>query len=161
MKLPTSTSTVTKKYHIEVPTHQHQSTAPAVYKVWFGKHYFIWKGKGLLQSASQLAESIERYLRLQKNEPESWIYHVCNHVAKTRCIRATIEVVQSGFVKKGTKGAIDCLSMLREEQRLLDAAGDDKYCLNNNTQAYVSKWMELDAVSDVQKFLTEWEKSRQ
>lgn len=158
MRINPNGPTVTKKYHIEVPTHQFGSTVAAVYRVWFGKHYFIWKGKYLLQSASQLAESIERYIRLEKNEPESYLLHICNHITKTRCMKATIEVVEAGFIKEGTASSINCYEILRAEQKLLKKAKNDTYCLNNNEQAYISKWMEEGCPDDVQRFLKSWNK---
>ncbi len=158
MRTQGNTPTVTKKYHIEVPTHQFDSTSAAVYKVWFGKHYFIWKGKGLLQSVTQLAESIERYIRLQKDERENFLYHVCAHINKTRCIKATVEVVETGFIKDGTETAIDCYAILKAEQKLLKKATGDQYCLNNNEQAYISQWMEKECPTEVQRFLKTWNK---
>lgn len=158
MRINSTGPTVTKKYHIEVPAHQYSATDAAVYKVWFGKHYFIWKGKALLQSASQLAESIERYIRLGKNESESYLFHICNHITKTRCMKAIIEVAESGFIKEGTSTSIDCYAILKAEQKLLKAADGDQYCLNNNEQAYISKWMEEGCPADVQRFLKTWKK---
>lgn len=151
--------TITSKYHIEVPTNDHMSP-PSVYKVWFGKSYFIWKGKSLLQSATWLAESIERYLRNDKNDTDSYLYFVCAHIRKTRCIKATIEVVDSDLIREGTAHSIDVYRMLKVEQSLLDeaTAHEDKKCLNNNFQAHIPKWMEQEAPADVVKFRRTWKK---
>lgn len=148
MKTKTNQPTVTKKYHIEVPTHTYDS-APTVFKVWFGKHYLIWKGKSLLQSCQFLAENIERYIRLQKNIDTDYLFHVCNHVKKTRCAKATVEVLGQDFTRRGTEDAIDGFKMLKMEQDLLNKAKKDPMCLNNNLIAYVSGWI---AKKDVEKF---------
>lgn len=140
MKTKTNAPTVTKKYHIEVPTHTYDSD-PSIFKVWFGKHYLIWKGKSLLQSCQFLAENIERYIRLQKNIDTDYLYHVCNHVKRTRCMQATVEVLGQDFIRRGTEEAIDGFKMLKMEQDLLNKAKNDTLCLNNNLIAYVSGWI--------------------
>ncbi len=157
MKTSTSKPTITRKFPIEVPTHTYGSPI-AVYKVWFGKAYFIWKGLSLLQSATNLAEGVERYIRLDKNEDTNHLFLVCNYVKKHKVKSATIEVIETDFVKKNTLAGIDCLSILKCEQRLLDEATGDDLCLNNNEQAYISQWMQKDHVRDVMKFQAIWEK---
>lgn len=148
---------VTKKYPIELPQVSYYG-APAVYKVWFGKSYFIWKGKSLKQSAEQLSESIERYLRFNKDDSDSVLYVLCAHIKKTRCMRAKIEMVDSDLRKEGSSVAIDTYRMLRLEQDLLNEAMESHKCLNYNQQAYIPKWMENEAPGDVQKFLRNWNK---
>jgi len=46
MYIPTDKCLVTKKFHIEVPTDKYYSNM-AVYKIWFGKCFFIWKGSDM------------------------------------------------------------------------------------------------------------------
>ncbi len=149
MKTSPSTPTITKKFHIEVPTHQYFSTA-AVFKIWFGKSYLIWKGKSLLQSCQFIAENIERYIRLQKDIREDYLYHVCAHVVKTRCIKAHVEVLEHEFNRRGSEETIDAYKLLMAEQKYLNKAKGDPLCLNNNEQAYISNWMPK---KDVDKFL--------
>ena len=143
MKTSASKVTVTEKWHIEVPTHQYESI-PTVFKVYFGKKYFIWKGKSLLQSCQYLAESIERYIRLQKNIDTDYLYHVCNHIKKTRSQLATVEVIDNSFVRS-IKGAesINGYALMVAEQKLLDKAKNDELCLNNNEEAYVPAWISI------------------
>lgn len=148
MKTKTNAPTVTSKYHIEVPTHTYDS-GPTVFKLWFGKHYLIWKGKSMLQACQFIAENIERYIRLQKNIDTDYLYHVCNHVKKTRCQKATVEVLGQDFTRRGASEAIDGYKMLKMEQELLYKAAKDPFCLNNNDMAYVSNWI---AQKDVDKF---------
>lgn len=155
MKTSTNTPKITSKFHIEVPTDTYVGSPACVYKVWFGKSYLIWKGKRLLQSAEMLAESIERYIRLDKDEPASWIYHVCNYIKRHKCTRAKIEMEASDFIKPGTTEAIDGYRLLKCEQALLDEAAGDPNCLNNNEQAYIPGWINPD---DSNKFLRTWKK---
>lgn len=148
---------ITPKYHIEVPTHTYMSP-PCVYKVWFGKSYFIWKGKSLLLSATWLAEGIERALRLENIDDTNYLWYVYKYIKKTRCLKAFVEVMDSDLIKEGSTTAIDVYRMLKTEQNLLKEASGDILCLNNNEQAYIAKWMEQDASADVAKFRRNWDK---
>lgn len=139
MKTKTDQPTVTDKFHIEVPTHTYLSV-PSIFKVFFGKHYLIWKGKSLLQSCQFLAEGIERYIRLKKNDEADYLFHVCNHIKRTRGIKATVKVIANEF-KKPDSEAINGFRMLKMEQELLDRAKKDPLCLNNNAEAYVPAWI--------------------
>jgi hypothetical protein len=159
MKTSSLKPTITKKWHIEVPTHQYLSD-PTVFKVWFGKSYLIWKGKSLLQSCQSLAESIERYIRQQKDDDTAYLYHVCNHIKKTRCLMATVEVVENDFIRN-IKGAesINGYGLLVAEQKLLDKAHGDPLCLNNNEIAYQSGWITKAHQEKFLKFLNEERKA--
>lgn len=152
MKTSTSKPTVTKKWPIEVPTHTYESV-PSVFKIEFGKHYLIWKGKSLLQSCQFIAENIERNIRMQKDDPADYLYHVVKHIKKTRCIGATVKVLDNEFTK-GDTTTVNAYKLLMTEQKLLDAAIGDPLCLNNNAQAYISQWM---PPKDQQKFLEHYE----
>lgn len=142
MKTSASVPTVTDKWPIEVPTHQYASV-PTVFKIFFGKKYFIWKGKSLLQSCQNLAESLERYIRLKKDDDQDYLYHVAKHVRRTRCLSGTVKVIDNDFIRviKGVDN-INGYAMLIAEQKLLDAAKrDPEMCLNNNVQAYIPGWI--------------------
>lgn len=151
MNTSTSKPTFTRKFPIEVPTHTYGSPV-AVYKVWFGTHYLIWKGMSLLQSATSLAEGIERYIRLDKREPNDLMHKVATHVAKWRVKTAKIEVLATDFTKKRTTHGIDCYAMLKYEQGLLDEGADDPLCLNTNKEVYIPSWIKNDHVKDLMKF---------
>ena len=114
------------------------------------KKYLIWKGKSLLQSCQFLAEGIERFIRLQKTDDTDYLYHVCTHIKKTRCITASVEVIDNTFIRAKNGGeSINGYAMLVLEQRLLDKAKNDIMCLNNNLEAYVPNWI---SVAHKQKF---------
>lgn len=153
MKTSASSPTVTDKWHIEVPTHQYESI-PTVFKVWFGKKYLIWKGKSLLQSCQYLAESLERYIRQQKDIDTDQLYHVCNHIKKTRCIVATVEVIDNAFIRTiKDSESINGYALLVAEQKLLDKATGDPLCLNNNEYAYTPKWISKAHIDKFDQFL--------
>lgn len=141
MKTSSSLPTITKHFHIEVPTHQYESVA-SVFKIYFGKKYLIWKGKSLLQACKFIAEGVDRNIRLKRSDDTDYLYHVCNHVKKTRCIKATVEVIDNSFERTIREAhSINGYAMLVLEQRLLDKAKNDELCLNNNEIAYVPNWM--------------------
>lgn len=150
-----SGASITPKFPIEVPTNVYGSPA-CVYKVWFGKKYFVWKGKSLMQSAIILADSIERYIRLKKKDPSSWLCKLCDHIKKEKITTAHIEVMDTEFIQEGTKSTLDVYRMLQLEQALLNEAGNSKKCLNNNEQAYIPAWMEEKYYDDTQRFLRNW-----
>jgi hypothetical protein len=146
----------TKKfgYSIIVPTDSHPSV-PTVYKVYFGKKYLIWKGKSLLQSCELMAKSISANLskvgRGDVIPPTDYLVHVIRHIKSTRCLSATVEVVENDYLDEFD--SIDGLRLLKKEQSLIDAADGDPLCLNNNEQAYIplnSIWIKEDTK---QKFL--------
>lgn len=123
-------------YSIIVPTEKN-SSVPTLYKVFFGTHYFIWKGKALLQSCEILAKSISATLsRMNKGElikPSDQLYHVVKHIKSKRVDHATVEVISNDYIDEND--VINGLQILKDEQRLLDESGD--HCLNNNEQSYV------------------------
>ncbi len=154
MKTSTTIPTITKKWPIEVPTHDYNSVA-SIFKVKFGTRYLLWKGKSLLQACQYIAENIERYIRNKKNDPADQLYHVINHIKRTRCIGATVEVLQNDFTNSDTT-TIDAYKLLMAEQEWLDLAIGDPLCLNNNDQAYVPNWM---PERDKQRFLEHYSKT--
>lgn len=156
MKTSSTKPTVTTKFHIEVPTHTYGSPA-AVYKIWFGQKYLIWKGKSLLQSCQFIAEGIERYIRLQKKDESDYLFHVCRHIKATRCQMGKVEVIDSEFLK-GSSTVINGYKMLVVEQDELDKCSEDPMCLNNNEQAYIPSWV---SDGDQNKFLTYYSKQHE
>ena len=141
--------TITKKFPIQVPTHKFYSNY-AVYKIWFGKYFFIWKGKSMLQSVQSVAIMIERGLR---NHPDdtNFLYHVIAYIKRARVTRAEVEIVEiADFDDK------DWMKYLKLEQELLTAHKNDQYCLNNNFVAYAPEWMG----ADIKKEFEAWFEAR-
>lgn len=160
MKTSAALPTITRKWPIEVPTHQYESL-PSLFKVWFGRKYLIWKGKSLLQSCEFLAEGIERYRRLQKNDETDYLYHICNHIQKHKVIKASVEVLDNSFIRHiKDLESINGYAMLVAEQKLLDRAKNDPDCLNNNAEAYVPNWMKVAHREKFDKYLADRKKPK-
>ena len=140
MKTSTDQPVVTAKWPIEVPVHTYGS-GPAVFRIMFGTKYLVWKGKSMLQSCQLIAEQLERYLRLKKDEETDQLYHVANHVRRTRCLKATVEVIANEFQGPNFDRPVDGYKMLKTEQEALERASKDPNCLNNNAWAYEPKWI--------------------
>ena len=145
---------ITTNYHIEYPVDY--GSKPCVCKVYFGKRYLVWKGKSLYKSIQGLADSIERHFRMQKSDTKDYLHHVCKHIKKTRCLKATVEVIDCDFVKEGSS-VIDSLAMLKLEQTLIDKGLKADSCLNNNEMAYIPAWID-DSV--VRKFMAYYNRKR-
>lgn len=149
MKTSAVAPSVTDKWPIEVPTHKYYSNY-AVYKIYFGKHFMIWKGKSFLQSVQTAATLIERGLRLGVSDSAHYLHHVISYIKRARVTRGYVEVVDvADFDDK------DWLKFLKIEQELLTAHKNDPLCLNNNFTAYVPDWMGNDAKLNFEKWYKE------
>lgn len=121
----------------------------------------IWKGKSLLQSCQFLAEGIERYRRLHKNDDTDYLYHICNHIKNARVTMATVDVLDNSFIKTFKEiESINGYAMLVEEQKLLDKSANDPLCLNNNAEAYVPTWMKAAHKEKFEQYLKTRKKRR-
>lgn len=130
---------VTKKFPIEYTASYSEL---AVYKVFFGTHYLVWKSKAISQGLQSLATQVERHLRLGRKIPDTdYLYHVINHIRRTRCIKASVEIIQDDFESPW--------QALLLEQQLLDE-GDEK-CLNNNVDAYTPAWISQAQIKKFEK----------
>lgn len=150
MKVSAVVPTVTDKWPIEVPTHKYYSNY-AVYKIWFGKYFLIWKGKSYLQSVQSAAILIERALRLGISDNSHYLYHVVGYIKRARVTRGYVEIVDvADFDDK------DWFKFLKIEQELLTSHKNDTLCLNNNFVTYVPEWMGVE----VKNQFEEWYKTR-
>ncbi len=150
MKVSSVSPKVTDKWPIEAPTHTYYSNY-AVYKIWFGKNFLIWKGKSFLQSVQSIATLIERGLRLGIADDSHYLYHVVGYIKRARVTRGYVEIVDiADFDEK------DWIKFLKIEQELLTAHKNDPNCLNNNFNVYVPEWMGID----MKLKFEQWLKSR-
>lgn len=150
MKLSLTEPKVTDKFPIEVPTHKYYSNY-AVYKIWVGKYFMVWKGKSFLQSAQTIATLIERGLRLPIIDKSNYLYHVVGYIKRARVTRGYVEIVD--IADHDDK---DWLRFLKTEQELLTAHKNDPLCLNNNFSVYIPEWMGVE----VKKQFEDWLKLR-
>lgn len=142
--------TITSKFPIEVPTHEYYSNF-AVYKIWFGQRFFIWKGKSFAQSVESISVLIDRARRLHANDRDGFLYNVIAYINKSRVTRGTVEIVSIADFDD-----TDWIKFLKVEQNLLAAHKNDVKCLNNNFTAYVPKWMG----KSIEKEFNDWLKAR-
>jgi hypothetical protein len=153
MKTSSSKPTITPKWNIIVPTNTYDSVT-TLYKVWFGKKYFIWKSKSLLQGCEMLAVMIDRWRRKGNIPDTDYLYYVVNHIKNARVLQATVEVVANEFNRKGSESIIDGFKLLKAEQELLNKAKNDYLCLNNNEIAYTPKWISVGDINKFEKYLS-------
>ena len=133
---------VTPRYKIEVPSHLYYST-PCVFIASFGKCFYIGKAKSLTQTATQMAEVIERALRTGQNDETGWYYHVISYIKKARVLQGTMKVFCS------MDDCEDYGDLLIHEQKLLTRHKNDEKCLNNNFTVHLPKWI---GVPEITKF---------
>lgn len=152
--MATKTQSVSKGFPIVAP----YIGDCCLFKVYFGKKYLIWKGKSLLQSIDTLGNGIKAGVA-KGIEDTHYLYYVCEHIKKTRCLRGTVEIISSNFLYKKSNGsiAINGFNLLKSEQIELDKAKEDELCLNNNEQAYVPNNTAYITDTQKNKFLNWYE----
>ena len=140
----TKSPLITKGFPISVPLDEYYSCS-CVYKILFGKKYFIWKGKALLQSCEGIAKQLKTPV-VTKTLParNSYLYLVIEHIIKTRCLGGSVTIIDHSK---------EPLELLKIEQKELDKAASDPDCLNNNEQAYVPASTHFISEADKEKFL--------
>ena len=149
---------ITKGFPIEIPIGKVQSAA-SVFKVYFGKKYFIWKGKALYQSAEIISKSIVARLRNGNFNEIDFMYHVVNHIKKNGITKGFCKAESVFNDYERDNGTINGYQMLIDEQKMLDEARKDGYCLNNNAQSYVPENTAYISNKDKQRFLVKYEKT--
>lgn len=143
-----STPFVTPRYKIEVPSHEIYAT-PCVFMAYFGKCFYIGKAKSITQTATQIAEIIERALRTGNNDETGWYYHVISYIKRARVLQGTIKILY------GADREADNLELLKYEHNLLVKYRNDEDCLNNNFDVYFPKWIPEEDVSKFNKWKNE------
>lgn len=154
MAYKTGQPTVTSKYPIEVPTHEYYSNF-AVYKIWFGTRFFIWKGKSFSQSVESISVLIDRARRLHSNDDTNFLYHVVGYIKRSRVTKGSVEIISIADMDD-----TDWLKYLKDEQNLLIAHRNNKLCLNNNFISHVPKWMGQGVEKEFNAWLKVWNKPK-
>jgi hypothetical protein len=147
-----TTPSVTAKYHIEVPLNKCYSTK-CIYKVTFGKKFYIGKAKTLLQSCEMMATLIERALRTGTVNSADMYYHVVQHIKRTRTLKAYAEMIHDGDNQPESE-------LLKVEQQLLTKHKDNPDCLNNSFDAYIPKWIPAIEIKKFNKWKYATNKSK-
>jgi hypothetical protein len=104
--------------------------------VWFGKKYFIWKGKALHQSVDMIAKEIDRSLRLGLKDNDIFA-KVVHQIKYARIALMEIEAVCQSE---------DPVEILTCEAGLLQAGATDPLCLNTTFVPHYPKWIPEAAV---------------
>ncbi len=115
-----------------------------VFKMFFGKKYFIYKGKSLHLTVSNFAKQIDRELRLPKED--SILAKAIAYLKRYPVTSAAVEVLMTSD---------DPLAVLMAEFEALQAAKEDPECLNvtfDNT-AYFPQWIPQKDVINFKKKL--------
>lgn len=105
---------------------------PGAFKLFFGKKYFIYKGKSLQLTISNFAKQIDRELRNEKKD--SILFKVIAYLKRYPVTSASVEVLMTSE---------DPIEVLMAEFTALQAGKDDPDCLNvsfENTQ-YIPAWI--------------------
>ena len=132
---------------------------PTLFKVFFGRKYFIWKGKSFFQALELLSKSIEATITKGNLNESNFMYHVVNHILKNRIMFGVCKEqdLYSDF-STPTK-EVNGFKLLVAEQEMIDEAINSNLCLNNNRQAYVPDNTAYINAADKQRFLRWYEKN--
>ena len=135
------------------------SGKPTLFKVYFGRKYFIWKGKSFFQSLETLSESIARTIRKGNLDETDYMYHVAAHIIKNGIMNGLCKAddIYSDFSTPSKE--LDGYKLLIAEQEMLDESIRSSLNLNNNVQAYVPTNNNYLTVADKEKFLRWYEKT--
>lgn len=107
---------------------------PAVYKLYFGKKYFIFKGKSFISSIEQNLRDINIQLAKPGNNISHLFWPIVEHIKKSRSLSM---VCQVDLVCQTTGQAlVDC------ERLILQAAQKDPACLNTIFTPHIPRWLE-------------------
>lgn len=133
---------------------------PCVFKVMFGRKYFIWKGKSLSQSLDFLGKSISSRIAKVALDETDFMYHVVRHIKRSKIANGVVFAKDVYTDFDTISGNFSGFKMLQDEQSMLDASAKDPMCLNNNEQAYVPENNSYINTKDKEMFLRFYEKTR-
>jgi hypothetical protein len=113
----------------------------AVFKLVFGKKYFIFKGLKIAKTVEGLSAQIHR----EKNNPkdDSILINVISYIKRQRIVMMDVEVLfESDAI----------VDILHEEYKALQAAKKDENCLNTRftNNEYFPQWVPQSAINEFQ-----------
>lgn len=125
---------------------------PAVYKLWYGQKYIIVKGKTIGGSLFLIERGFSWFNKKMDNN--GILYrHFYSYIKSKPSLSFELEIILK---------SADALCILKKEQDELDKARYDRYCLNNQIEAYLPQyneatgmygWIEKSAILSFQKYL--------
>lgn len=117
---------------------------PTVYKLHFGKKYYIWKGKNLKHSVETVCNDIDRFIG--KGVPaDHLLKKVVDYVTRGRILFCRVEVLLQ---------TVNLSELIDFENLSLKQSKEDPECLNIKFDAHVPKWIS-EANGQVQNLTTE------
>lgn len=119
------------------------TSASCVYKLWFGKKYFIWKAKALFQSVDTMSVDIDRRLRNGMKEGDMYTL-VIAHIKRARVTQMEAEAIVFNDNPE---------ELLIAEYEALKAAKGDPDCLNMGFYPYLPKWIPESAVKVLEEYI--------
>jgi hypothetical protein len=147
-----------KGFTIEYPD-ESMYGKPALFKVFFGRKYLIWKGKSFYQSLEYLSYSIKQCIDKGNKDETNFMYHVAAHIIKNG-IMAGLCRDKDIYTDFGTDSKdFDGYKILVDEQKMIDDAIRSSLCLNNNVQAYVPENTAYINTQQKERFLRWYEKT--
>jgi len=105
---------------------------PAVYKLHFGKKYFIWKGKTLKGSVEQNFTDIYKLYLRSLVPADHLFFPIVSYIRKARVLAAEVEVIIQ---------TTDPKQLLQAEADALNTGRDDENCLNAVFEPHIPKWL--------------------
>lgn len=134
------------RYSFDAP---YKSTT-CVFKLWFGTRYFIWKTKSLHAGINKIAIELDRKLRLGF-EPDNFYAPILRYIRSARIGLFRVEVL---------KETEDPAELLIFEFKALQAAKDDKKCLNKIFEPQVPQWVPVEARQQLETAIAESKKPK-
>lgn len=119
------------------------TSASCVYKLWFGKKFFIWKAKALFQSLDTVSVDIDRRLRNGMKQGDMYTL-VISHIQRARVTQMEAEVVLYSDNPE---------ELLIAEYEALKAAKGNPDCLNMGFYPYIPKWIPEAAVKALEQYI--------
>lgn len=104
---------------------------PTVYKLYFGKKYYTWKGKMLKHSVETVCNDIHRFIG-RGCGPDHLLKKVLEHITRARVLFCRVEVLLQ---------TDNLVQLIDFENKMLAAGKEDPDCLNVKFEAHIPKWI--------------------
>lgn len=116
------------------------TSEPAVYKLQFGRKYYIWKGKSFKSSVEQNLSDISGLLYKLEKKVDHIFYPIVEHIKHYRVMECTVHLIMQTGV---------AANLVKAEADILEVAIGDPECLNVHFKPHIPKWLaeELSGVN--------------
>lgn len=121
---------------------------PTVYRLFFGKKCYTWKGKNLVQSLETICKDIDRFVR-NGVPADHLLKKVVDHINAEQILFCRVEVI---------KQTDNLTELIQFENLILKKCKEDPDCLNVKFEAHIPKW--ISEPSDLVKEVPTQNKAR-